>query len=462
MFFCLSKAPNTIKSKSRFFLGVATAMAGLCACVPVMAEPVKPPLSPEMSLEQAVRTGLFSNPSYKESKNNQKASLKRVRQARAGYLPNIDLQGDGGYESTKNSAARDGTVELFRRRIQIDVRQMVFDGFETKYEVQRQKGRAKAATFDLYEESEQTALDIITAYISVVLQRDLLRIAKNNVARHEQILNDVRQSTQAGRTSRVDVDQVSARLASARSDLSSIQQNLEDARSDFKRRTGHFPGKLVSLGEISSGFDRFLDDHLASVLKNSPALKSAKADVRTAHAEYKQTIAPFMPQINLELSAQEAEDIGGVEGVDKTASAGANLNWNLYRGGEDVARRKEFEYRLAESRAVQARLAREVEDEVRKTWAAMEAAGEREANFRIQSASNEKLVAAYLQQFNLNRRTLLDVLDVQSELFRSQNNTVSEKSEKLISEYRLLALEGRLLEHFGISKNDIETTVAGN
>lgn len=461
MFSCLFKVPNTIKSKSRSFLGVATAMAGLYVCVPVMAEPVKPPLSPEMSLKQAVRTGLFSNPSYKEAQNNEMASRKRVRQARAGYFPNIDLQGDGGYESTKNSATQDGNVELFRRRISIDVRQLVFDGFETKYEVERQKGRAKAATFDLYEESEQTTFDIITAYISVALQRDLLRIAGKNVAKHEQILSDVRQSTEAGRTSRVDVDQVSARLASARSDLSSIQQNLQDARSDFKRLTGRFPGKLISLKDISSGFERSLDDHLASVLKNSPALNSAKADMRAAHAEYKQTMAPFLPQINFELSAQEAEDIGGVEGIDRTASAGTSLNWNLYRGGEDAARRKEFEYRLAEAQAIQARLAREVEDEVRKTWAAMKAAGEREANFRIQADANEKLVAAYLQQFNLNRRTLLDVLDVQSELFRSQSNAVSEKSEKLISEYRLLALEGSLLEHFGISRNDIAPMVAG-
>ena len=127
------------------------------------------------------------------------------------------------------------------------------------------------------------------------------------------------------------------------------------------------------------------------------------------------------------------------------------MNWNLYRGGGDTARRKEFAYRLAEARAVKAQVIREIEDTVRSTWAAREASSNRRKNFNAQARANKSLVSAYLQQFNLNRRTLLDVLDVQSELFLSRSNAINEKTDESVAIFSLLALEVRLLDALGIN-----------
>ena len=48
---------------------------------------------------------------------------------------------------------------------------------------------------------------------------------------------------------------------------------------------------------------------------------------------------------------------------------------------------------------------------VRQTWARMEASGERAREFSAQAAANAEVVKAYMDQFTLDRRTLLDVLD---------------------------------------------------
>ena len=126
------------------------------------------------------------------------------------------------------------------------------------------------------------------------------------------------------------------------------------------------------------------------------------------------------------------------------------MNWNLYRGGADVARTKELVYRTAEAKERRAQTARSIEDEVRRTWASRDAARDRAIQFRAQAAANRQVVSAYLDQFNLSRRTLLDVLDAQNELIVSRSNMINNEYLEMFAIYRLLAVRGDLMGIIGV------------
>ena len=89
-------------------------------------------------------------------------------------------------------------------------------------------------------------------------------------------------------------------------------------------------------------------------------------------------------------------------------------------------------------------MARAVEKDVRQTWASMVAAGQRAGEFAAQAAANTEVVKAYKDQFKVDRRTLLDVLDSQNELFVSRSNTVNSEFLEMLAVYRLVALKGAL------------------
>ena len=125
-------------------------------------------------------------------------------------------------------------------------------------------------------------------------------------------------------------------------------------------------------------------------------------------------------------------------------------NWNLYRGGGDEARIREHVYRHAQSKNDRNDVARSVESDVRQTWANMMAAGERSEAFRQQAEANAMVVQAYKDQFNLDRRTLLDVLDSQNEWFVSRSNAINNSYLEMFAVYRLLALRGSLLPAMGV------------
>ena len=194
-----------------------------------------------------------------------------------------------------------------------------------------------------------------------------------------------------------------------------------------------------------------VEDAVRKALAYSPTLDIFEADIKVAKAEYEASGATLYPEVDLEVNGTLGEDVAGQEGTEERATALAVMRWNLYRGGADRARQREFIYRHALAKESRADAARQVEQDVRDTWAGVISANERAQQFLEQAESNEKVVQVYMDQFGLDRRTLLDVLDAQNELFVSRSANVNELYTEIFGIYRLLALQGNLLSTLGVN-----------
>jgi adhesin transport system outer membrane protein len=58
---------------------------------------------------------------------------------------------------------------------------------------------------------------------------------------------------------------------------------------------------------------------------------------------------------------------------------------------------------------------------------------------------------AYVQQFEVAQRTLLDVLDAENELFVSASELVTAETNEVLATYRILAVTGHLMRTLGVS-----------
>src|SRR3546814_10111319 len=91
------------------------------------------------------------------------------------------------FRSTSRSSGGD-TAETVRRESSITLQQRLFDGFEAGATVEREMARVESAANRVMENSEVLALDAIGSYLEVLRQRDLVRLAEDNVAYHSQVL----------------------------------------------------------------------------------------------------------------------------------------------------------------------------------------------------------------------------------------------------------------------------------
>ncbi len=410
-------------------------------------------MSEELTLDKAVARGVASNPEYGVVANNKSATEQELRQAKGLRLPSVDMTASAGYSIEEDATTRAAGEDHDTKGIystQVTLTQMLFDGWAASSEINRQKSRVLSAAARVAETQQLTGMNIVESYLEVMRQRDLLQIAKDNVQDHMSMLSEIRTGTQAGRSTEADVSQADARLAASRANEADVRQALRNAESLFIRYTGEEADILVMPAVPNDKLQETVDEAVKVAVTETPTLAIYEADTNVAWEEYQAAKAPFYPRVDLQLAGRQDNDISST-GNDKSASAQVVARWNLYRGGIDTAVKRENTYRHAQAKEQRALVSRQIEDEIRQTWAAMVAAGERAKEYNEQANANERVVTAYKDQFELDRRTLLDVLDAQNELFVSRSNAVNAQYLEMLAVYRVLALQGRLLPTLGVT-----------
>lgn len=400
------------------------------------------------TLPHVLARALDSNPEFAAVRANFLATLEQMRQAKARYLPSVDVSADTGFEHSDDQSTRasGGTEQLGRYEAGLTFTQLLFDGGETKYENMRQEARSQSARYRVQEAGELIGLAIVDAYLSVLQQKELLEIADQNIKDHQDFFKQIEDSANAGRSSMANVAQARARVASAQAQRAQAEQNLRFAEASFIRQVGAAPQNLQRPAIPRERVEAELDTLIEYALENSPTLKIRHADIAASDAETEGAYAQFYPQFDFQVNAREGKDLGGVRGRDTSATALVTMDWNLYRGGGDVARLAETKRRAQQIKEQKEDTARQLRNDIHEAWAQYKAAGQRAAMFEAQMQANKELVKAYHDQFELGRRTLLDLLDTQNEFFASQSNFVNARFLEIFSAYRLLALKGDLLE----------------
>src|SRR5690606_17907502 len=124
----------------------------------------------QISLRDAVAIGVATNPEHGIVANNRRATDEELNQAKALYRPSIDFRADAGVEysddpGTRNRVRGDDTETMWRYEAGLTLTQMLFDGWETKYENVRQQARVLSAANRVREAAELVGLSVVESYL---------------------------------------------------------------------------------------------------------------------------------------------------------------------------------------------------------------------------------------------------------------------------------------------------------
>ncbi|MBB4284931.1 TolC family outer membrane protein [Roseospira goensis] len=402
-----------------------------------------------MSLQEAASRAVTTNPQIEAAKENRRAQVYELEQGRGLYFPRLDLSADVGPEWTQTRAI-DPDKTLLRYDSQLRLTQLLFDGFSREALIEQRASRLDGASYRVEERVETLSLDASEVYLDVLRFQDLLGIARENVAVHESILAQVRQRVEGGESGVGDLQQTESRLAAARETVVSSEQDLRDARARFMRVVGAEAEGLNQAPSVAGSLPGRLDEAVAYAINNSPTLRARAAEIDEAAAVHREAAARYYPTINLELQHSRNYNVDGANGANNDASALLRLNWNLFNGGIDTARRSELAHRVGEQRAETMNVERAIAEETKISWNALDAARTRVGILREQVSSNTEVVATYRQEFLIGQRDLLDLLDSENELFLARSALVSAQYVTEFAAYRILAVMGALSSTLGI------------
>jgi len=423
------------------------------------------------TLNDAVQHGLISNPDVLFNTAKTLSARQGIGIAKGGFYPTIDIAAGAGREESQNptTAAIDGTpggkATLNRIESNIELRQKLFAGGAVIGELQRTRYLWQAQQWKTQGIAEDLALDIVNRYLTVLMHEKLYKLAIENLQRHKPIFSMINDLSTSGLSRTSDLDQAKGRLAQAEANKISAEANLREAKINYAKAVGKWPDHLVWPKFPKS---RDLPPTLAKAIEigldNHPTVKSSYADVKEAKAQYAVALAAMYPKVDFVLSASRNRNLDGLLGQNNDKLAMVRMNYNIFRGGSDDARIRETSYQVQEAYETKNRALVDLKESIRLSWNAYLSAAQRISPLRRHVTASKKTLGAYEEQFKLNKRTLLDLLDSQNELYQSENDYVRGQMEEIFSRYRVINGMGKLLPYLhmklpvNVSNNDVFTS----
>jgi adhesin transport system outer membrane protein len=410
-----------------------------------------------LSLREAIVETLQSNPEILAEQREVDARDKQVREAWGGYLPTIDVTAGVGFQerdpvSQQFANPNRTRNELERKEAQLNIRQLVFDGFNTSNEYKNQMSRHESAFFRARSVGEDVALEVTRAFLEVMKQEDILELANQTLKTHKDIYEKMKKRYDSGVGSRADFDQISGRLALAKTNVINQTANLLDAKTNFQRVVGQYPNKGQLIAPVSNyqSLPASLDAALDSAIDKHPLLQSAGSDIDAVSHRYEQTKSTFYPQFHLELERDLNDNIDGVEQQVDDLKVMLRMRYNLFNGRSDVARKQQFAHLVEKAKEIRNNTNRQVQQETRLAWVAYEAIRDQIPMLEDYVADSQHTKDAYIKQFDLGRRTLLDILNTENEMIDARRLLASAKLDLLFNEYRVFHAMGDLLHKVGV------------
>lgn len=422
------------------------------------------------TLSSAVQHALISNPNILRSIAENHSSEQGMKQALGAYLPSVNIGLGIGREKTQNPVTNSiggasSNQALTRQEASIELRQRIFDGFSTTGEFERKKHLWHAQEYRTLGLASDISLQVTEKYFEVLKQQQLLILSRNNLADHQQVFDMIQQRAESGISGQSELAQASGRLALANANIISVRNNLRDARTNFKALVGEAPKKLVWPSIPGKGIlPPRLSVAIQKGLDNHPTLKSAYADIQEAKAQYKVAKATDLPDIDLILSASRNRNTDGLVGKNDDNLAMLRLSYNVFRGGTDLARKRETAYQVQEAYEVKNKTINQLKESVRLSWYAWLTAGKRLVYLREHVDYVSTAEKSYEEQFKIAKRSLLDLLDSKNETYEAKIEREKGIIDEAYTRFRILNSSGSLLDFLsgrlplGVHNDDLSTS----
>jgi adhesin transport system outer membrane protein len=398
------------------------------------------------TLDFVVKHTLQQNPNALESQAKLRAAEEALNITRGEYFLKVNARAAAGAGVYDSPYYEEHDAKVDETEANLYIVQPIFSGLSTYNSMKVRHAEIKNATYNDAYTKEQLALIATQVYLDVLRSYRIKVLALDNVNVHKWAYHQVKLRYHGGGGNKTDVDLARGRLARSLSTYHNTEAFHENSRVAFVKVVG-LQSQNLKL-PILPLVPKNLNNALSIALQQNPALLATQQQVDAATAQVAVTKAKFLPTIDIEASANYNENVNGYPGRDNDLRALAVARYNFLNGGSDranVARTNEL--RIAAIQNYQ-EIKRQIIQNVSEAWNDLIADRKKLRELRAHVYASRDVLAGYVKQFTMGKRSLLDVLDMRRELFNSNVAYVNGEYAVKLDSYALLANMGVLARKF--------------
>ncbi|MXO48655.1 TolC family protein [Erythrobacter vulgaris] len=440
---------------------------------PALPEPEAKPLAidfandPVLGLEDTtadpetfrtiVAAALKQSPVGREARALQDAARARVGEARAGYLPAIDV-GVSAFKTLERNFSDDpfNLIERSRPRERVDftfsIAQPLIDFGRTDGRVRSAAARLRAAGFEREARTGEVAGDMVAAWTQVFGYQALVRLIEGFVAAQDGLGEAVETRIERG----VSAEGDRARVASLRSQglvqLAQARRQLASAEARFEELSGFAPPDRLLRPPLLDD-TRYTREYAIFIAETAPQVLGAEASAEAREQEARAADADKFPDLTARVD-------NGRYGIfddgrnDYDTRATVNFNWRILGGGV-WSRARAAEAEAVAADAVADRVREEARRDAAIAWSDVQAIEEQiralESAYKAARQSRDIVVA----RFEALRGSVFDVADAQNAYLNAASAYIRALTELDQARYILLLRTGRLLEVLEIQEEEV-------
>lgn len=221
---------------------------------------------------------------------------------------------------------------------------------------------------------------------------------------------------------------------------------------DLLALTGELPDCPENRGQEPAERQAELEARAYAVavsLSSHPVVKTAQAQVEAAQAQVQVARSAYAPRLTFEVSGSTSEDRPRQE-IDEL-SAGFRARWNLFNGGADRAAVQAAGAELDKALEQRRRVEQLVTENLSQAGNLLLNSRDRAVVLRRYAEAIRAAQDAYVRQFSIGQRSLLDLVNAQDEVFSARTQLVTVEFTESFAVYRVFAAMGRLLPALDVS-----------
>lgn len=403
-----------------------------------------------ITVEESVTEALRTHPVVKERLNNFRATQQDLKIAAAEYLPTVDLRAAAGYNHAGelNDRIRTPDLEYTNYESSLILTQNLFNGFGTRHKVDYQEARTMAAAYNYIEKTNDVAFRTIGAYLNVLRAKELVGTAQENVAINTDLFNKVSDLYNSGLTTKSEMNKINSSLSLAKSNLTVQENNFRDTLATYRRMVGRNVNPMsMEKPKLNVEMPESFERAASIAIDNNPSILVGRYNTKGAQSLMRERTKGYYPKLDLEVS-QSFNDVqhnNGFDQPDDRFRARLVLNYNLFRGGADRAEEQKGISTINQENQTMLESKRQALEGIEFSWNAYQYIQKQLIDLYDYQKYSETTLELYKDEFDMGRRSMLDLLAAQSDLIASRQNIINAQYDELYARYRILDAMGLMV-----------------
>jgi len=398
------------------------------------------------NLSDIYRAALAYDASYAASQAAYRAAQEKAPQARAGLLPNVNLNANARYNNSDSSAF--GSSSYNSHGWGVSAAQPIYRGQnfiaydQAKVSVQLAENQLKTAEQDLVLRSAR-------AYFDVLLAQDALVFIGAQKAAITEQLASAKRNFEVGTATITDTHEAQARFDLATAQEIAAQNDLEIKRRALHTLSGKTVNTLAALTAkpvLTTPAPADMGEWVKRAQEQNLQVRISRQAKQIADQEIERARAGHHPTLDLAASYNDSrnQNLGGAQVDSKTGVIGLELAIPIYQGGLTSSKVREAVANQEKSRQQLEDATRNSAFQTRQAYLNVTSSEAQVRALEAALASSQKSLESTQLGLEVGVRTNVDVLNAQQQLTSAKKDLAAARYNFLLSVLNLKAAAGTL------------------